>query len=627
MLQERYDVAYLREHLLPTARWRPFPPASDRAAWEALLAEPLHREQRAYLVGQAEALLGQPWPDLPATLYMEFVRNGNRSRFERPYFARRRNLGTLVLAECLEYQGRFLDEIINGLWAITGEATWTIPACARNAPDPLPDQDVPVVALFSAETSMVLAEARYLLHDELAAISPAIVRRVQRETIERVIAEVEARDDFWWFEGRNNWTPWIASNVLGAGFYLLDDPDRIARLAFKLMGLVDNFIAHYGPDGGCDEGPSYWGVAAGMMLNFLEHLHSRSEGAIDVYGEPLIDAMGRFIVDTHLAGPWFTNFADAPARLALRRAATYRYGERIGSQRMKDAVLLSARNWDPTGPVDPPLSLGGGGSLNSALREIFWIPADAQVSGTRRDLRNWFPDLQVLVVRESEVLGEGLVLAAKGGHNGESHNHNDLGQFIVMLDGQPAVVDIGVETYTRQTFSPERYDIWCIRSRGHNVPLVNGQEQLPGAEHRATEVVYASEDGTERLGMQIEGAYPPEAGLQTLRREFTYRRDGTARIAVEDTFALRTGPARIEIPLFTLPEVQEVAPGTLAICTAPRRLLVRFDPERFRAEIDRVPIEDARLQSSWGDHLQRITLTYTSEEAQGAYTLSFEPER
>ena len=127
--------------------------------------------------------------------------------------------------------------------------------------------------------------------------------------------------------------------------------------------------------------------------------------------------------------------------------------------------------------------------------------------------------------------------------------------------------------------------------------------------------------------MQIEGAYPPEAGLQTLRREFTYRRDGTARIAVEDTFALRTGPARIEIPLFTLPEVQEVAPGTLAICTAPRRLLVRFDPERLRAEIDRVPIEDERLQSSWGDHLQRVTLTYTSEEARGAYTLTFEPER
>lgn len=49
----------------------------------------------------------------------------------------------------------------------------------------------------------------------------------------------------------------------------------------------------------------------------------------------------------------------------------------------------------------------------------------------------------------------GVVFLAKGGHNDEEHNHNDVGSFSIALDGDPLVVDAGVNTHTAQTFGPQ----------------------------------------------------------------------------------------------------------------------------------------------------------------------------
>lgn len=103
------------------AAFRPFPAVDDRVAWQGLPAN-----RRAAIIAAAERSLNHSWPQLPATLYMDFARTGDRRRFEQPYFARRSVLGQLVLAECVEGGGRFLDDIINGIWAICEESTWVI---------------------------------------------------------------------------------------------------------------------------------------------------------------------------------------------------------------------------------------------------------------------------------------------------------------------------------------------------------------------------------------------------------------------------------------------------------------------------------------------------------------------
>ncbi|MHB9132672.1 MAG: heparinase II/III domain-containing protein [Armatimonadota bacterium] len=626
MLTERYDLTTLQQSLLPRQAWAPFPPARDRRVWEELQAVPLNAARRDALLAEADTLLGQPWPSLPATLYMEFARTGNRSNYEKPYFTRRQRLSTLVLAECLQHQGRYLDEIINGMWAISEEASWCIPAHAnRLSGDVLPRQDLASVDLFACETAMVLAEADYLLHEELAAVSPTLVARIQREVLQRVVEPVETRDDFWWLAGQNNWTPWCASNVLGAACYLLDDHGRLAALTHKLMAVVDRFTSGYGADGGCDEGPGYWAVAAGAMLMFLELLHSRTDGAVDIYHEPLIRAMGEFIAVAHLDGPWFVNFADAPARVNPPNAVTYRYGERIGSPAVQNLALLSMHGWQAEWSVNPRIAHRNGGSLTHHLREFFWIPAGARPTDIPCPTSSWLPDIQVLVARESPQPGEGLVLAAKGGHNGENHNHNDVGQFIVMLDGQPGIIDIGVETYTQQTFSDRRYELWCIRASGHNVPLVNGVEQAAGHERRATGVSFSRDGACQRLSLSMNEAYPAEAGLRALRRDIHLDGDAST-ITIADTIEMREGIAHVSIPLHTLFPVTKITPGCLAIGTTPRRLLICFDPALLQATITPVELVDTQLRGNWGPALTRVTLEHTGNLSGSSYALTLRAE-
>ena len=48
------------------------------------------------------------------------------------------------------------------------------------------------------------------------------------------------------------------------------------------------------------------------------------------------------------------------------------------------------------------------------------------------------------------------MLAAKGGHNGEMHNQNDVGNLIVHAFGESLVADLGRGRYTRAYFGPAR---------------------------------------------------------------------------------------------------------------------------------------------------------------------------
>ena len=88
-----YPPSQLETLLLPRPDWHPYAPASSRAAWEFL---PL--EQRRDDIALCEEALAAPWPELPATLYLRFARDGDRAAFEAPYFQQRRQLAHLVLA-------------------------------------------------------------------------------------------------------------------------------------------------------------------------------------------------------------------------------------------------------------------------------------------------------------------------------------------------------------------------------------------------------------------------------------------------------------------------------------------------------------------------------------------------
>ena len=631
MLADRYDATTLIESFVSASEWRPFPPACDRAAWTQLLQDDVIADHRDWLVARAEEAAASPTPPLPATLYMEFARTGNRRRYEIPYFERRKRFGYLVLAECFESEGRYPDAISDELWAILGEPSWSIPAHAsRYEGDALPREDSHSVDLFACETAAVLAEALYLLAKPLEHLSQSLANRVRGEIDRRVIKPVEDRDDLFWLQGRNNWGPWCASNVLMAAMYTVGDKERLARLSHKLMQVVDRFIDTYHPDGGCTEGPRYWGVGAGAMLIFLELLHSRTRGSVDIYDEPLVKAMGHFIVSAHIAGPWFINFADSTARIdLLRRGSLYRYGKRTNDDELRNLALLNAHGWNPAGEPDPaPVHGYSGSDLTHSLRELFWMPSGETPRRREANLSEWLPHTQVLVARGSSHEDRGLVLAAKGGHNGECHNHNDVGQFMLYLDGRPVVVDAGVETYSRKTFGPQRYEIWSIRGSGHNAPVIDGVEQSPGNEFGASDVCFAEDSFRHCLTMNLTGIYPREAPVLDIVREVTLRRQDAGHAVVEDRMEFARAGIPVRIRLFCTEKPLRTDSGAITLSAGERRIALEASAEGGQppdVDIDPLTIEDDVMRSSWGDVLYRVDLHFCSESRNLTTRLVFRP--
>ncbi len=106
----------------------------------------------------------------------------------------------------------------------------------------------------------------------------------------------------------------------------------------------------------------------------------------------------------------------------------------------------------------------------------------------------WLPVIEVMAARDQAGSAHGWYVAAKGGHNNESHNHNDIGEFVVYRDGLPLLIDAGVETYSRKTFSPQRYEIWTMQSAYHNLPTIDGVQQAPGEQFAARDVLYQASD-------------------------------------------------------------------------------------------------------------------------------------
>ena len=144
------------------------------------------------------------------------------------------------------------------------------------------------------------------------------------------------------------------------------------------------------------------------------------------------------------------------------------------------------------------------------------------------------PYLKVATFRDTEVSNEGMFLAIKGGHNRESHNHNDIGNFIIYKAGKPVIIDVGVGKYTRDTFGPNRYTIWTMQSNYHNVAMFDGKGQMQGQNYASENEVYSAEDKS--IAMDIGGAYPASYGIQEYRRTVQLK-DGivtfTDKIALE----------------------------------------------------------------------------------------------
>ncbi len=585
-----YLSAHPLDGLLTALPRCPFPPARDRAAWDALPSK-----RRDALRRLAAEYRGTDYPSLTARQFMAFARTGDRTAFEGPYFLRRRKLCAALLGVCADGDTAGLDDVIDGLWLICEETGWNL--SAHNDQGPLPDPDGPVLDLFAAQTAMILSLTCRLLSDELDAASPLICRRVRREVERRVLRPFETRDDLWWmgFTGRAlcNWTPWIISNVMLTACAWLDDPPRLCALLERGCGMLDRYLDALPDDGGCDEGPGYWSMAGGAVLDCLELLERVTGGRMALWDDPKLRRVLRFPLNAWLGGPWFANFADCDAKPDIP-------GERLrfAGERLNDPALIALGARFEQAPAD---HLSDTPQLWRLLNGLFH-PCPAALPDIAPPGDVWLPDLQMRVVRAG-----GMALACKGGVNAGSHSHNDCGGFILLVDGAPQIVDAGNMTYTKATFSEGRYALFNTRGMYHNVPMIGDHEQVAGPQRRA-KAVAATPSG---LTLDIADAYPVEGCV--VRRTLSLERG----LSLLDDIEL---PAPLPVTeVFLLRHRPEIV-GSAVVSGK-----IRIDPGRAMViGVEEIPVDDPRMAKNYPGSLWRAVFTVAPAQR---HTLRFQIER
>lgn len=582
-----------------------YPPYADRAAWAALPGA-----ARWKAAGDAALQDADTLPRLPLSLWLRFTQNGDRTVWEHAYFARRRTLCALVMAEAVTGAGSYLPAIADLAWAICEESAWQLPAhnsYIRDTPQlPLPDVTRPIVDLFAAETGALIATVYGLLGAVLDGYAPGFSVRLKGEVERRVLAPYRTAH-FWWMgngeEPMCNWTPWCTQNVLLAAAQCAPAetlPVYVKQAAYS----IDCFLKDYGEDGCCSEGAQYYRHAALTMFNALDLLCRIAPGVFDdVWAEPKIRNMAEYIVNMHIAGPYYLNFADCSPLAGARGVREFLFGQRVASAPL---MTLAARDWanalqqpDPDRLHHPDDSEGINlyYHIQTALAEQKVLAfAQSAAPALPRDM--WYPSVGILVCRRGAY-----ALGAKAGNNADSHNHNDVGSVTLYKNGAPLLIDVGVETYSKKTFSPQRYEIWTMQSSWHNLPEFEPEsaqyQQQPGLEFAARDV--AVSDALDAITMDIAPAYGAVPGLGFYRRRVQLSANGLTLQEETDypgTTALTLMSA--EKPTIVGHNVQF---GALA--TAHINGTVRIAAEA-------VSITDSRLRQAWPDTLYRTRVYFRS---------------
>lgn len=558
----RYNPIDIEAALRATEPRPPFPPAGDRDGWTAI-RRTIGEEKAMAIIARGEEAARTPIPSLPATLWLEFQRTGRREGFQEPRSARRAMMTHLALAECLEGQGRFLDPLLDVVWAILEESSWSLPAHQIS----LTDMARPHIDLGVAGTAIDLAELDLLLG---AALDPLVGRRIRWEIDRRCFTPYLTRHDWWWMYNTqqrrvNNWTAVCNAGVVGAAIYLEPDPARLAEMIARAARSLDDFLATFDADGGSSEGPGYWTYGFGNYCIFAEQVEWRTGGKIRFMDEPIIRQAAQFPLRTLLGPGVSVNFSDCDRNVTFIPAHLAYLARRLD---LPDLMKFAR--------VQPHHRRQG--ELHWALRDLCWRP-DPEPAGAFVPARHdWFSEMMWMLARYDPADPSALVLAAKGGHNGEMHNQNDVGNFVVHVNGETLIPDVGRGRYTRAYFGPERYTFFVNSSRGHSVPRPNGYEQLPGKQHGAVLLEHRADDQADSMTLELKGAYPAEADLATLRRTVTLHREPPAGwVEVVDEVGFASRPGQCESVITTFAAV-EIGASAAIIRGEKGNLAVSFDP-------------------------------------------------
>ena len=564
-----------------------FPRYSARDEWKSA-----DGELASAFLRYGETLRGKPekWRELTPQLYREFAENGNRSRYEDLYFERRFDLIDLVICECLEGEGNYLDDIACALTKICNELSWCLPAHnpSINAPDL--GADSPAIDLFAADTAATISCVLYLVGEELSKTHPISAEAAERELSLRVKKPYLERDFDWTLKSGKmtpcNWSSWISANILLSFALTEDDESTLYKCVSSSSETVKKLYDYLPDDGECDEGVGYWNVSPLAIYNFVEIMR-----AVTGANQPLPEKLKRFAAyphSMHISDGRYFNFGDCKLTPALDYPSAYRFALEAGNC----AAAECYRTLINRGAY----FYCGNSTEMTAYRAVsaLFTRYDGGEGAAVKHENAYYEAGKLLTVHAGKYSA-----AVKGGVGG-GHSHIDAGNYIVYKENRPVAIDVGNARYTRESFSAARGSLWYVSPDYHNLPAVNGIEQHGhgGCEVLAHEVGH---DGG-LLVLDMTDAYEG-ARLGSYIRRVTATHGG---VEVQDGMSfLSCGNNRADFRIMTA--VRPVTDnGVIRIGNSSVHVKAT---ESYEVDTDVIELNDDLLRSQWGSEIYRVKIS------------------
>lgn len=577
--------------LLPEAAQGLAPPCRDRSAW-------LQSERRGILervLRRANLLVQKEFPAWSDATYLEYARTGDRRSSDEMMHARLTWIAPLVLAECFEYQGRFIAWIQKVIEELVGQRTWVLSAHDDRL-DAFYGKKYSV-DLFAAELGLQLADAAYLLQEE---IDPRIRRRVLETLETRIFAPM--RDSFvsgkgnWWLKSPSNWNAVCLKGVVGAALTILPNRRDRALFAAAAEHYSMYYLEGFRDDGYAVEGLGYWNFGFGQFIELRERLWRATHGRVDLFAD-------RKVREIALFGSRFPMF---PGNAAA-------FGDSVLGTKPDPTVLSYIH-----GTLDPCITVP---KKVDSTKLFMLFPRDQELPKRHCDDtqsisgRQYFENAGVLVSRPLAKSQSHIAVTIKADGNGP-HSHNDIGSYAIALGDQQPVGDPGgPRYYSKRSFGAHRYESKEFNSYGHPVPVVAGQLQVNATKVMPKVLSKSFSEARDEIVIDMAPAYAvPD--LKSLKRRMQYDRRGAGSVMIEDAFAFG-GPEVFEVALTTRGDWKRLNDTTLVFDAGGRRLQATIDaPGTFDLLGERI--------SENGTEFDRIGIRLKEPRKSGAVRVLFQ---
>jgi hypothetical protein len=546
---------------------------TNRAAWEKLAANAAFQQT----LRAAEAQLSQPMPQTSDELYLEYSRNGNRTRWQSVAAARRNRMSVLALAECLENKGRFLPALESAIKEICAETSWLYPAHDRDLKN-FKGTSIDI-DLGSSRLAWEMATINSLLGEKLSPATRASIRENLEHRIFKPYRDmVEGRrKENGWLRVTSNWNAVCHAGVVGAALASIDSREDRAWFIASAQFYLKNFLSGFGADGYCSEGLGYWNYGFGNFIMLTETVRQATHGQIDFLADPQARRAALFGQRVEILNGIYPSIADCNP----------------GSKPDAQITAYICRRLNLT-PCDarPEIFVRPNGDLfNTALFSFLPenLPVVANNSIPESPLRTWFSEAGVLIARPAPNDGVPFAVSLKGGNNAEHHNHNDLGSFIVVAGNSMVLVDPGSEIYTARTFGSHRYDSDVLNSFGHDVPVIAGKLQSSGSKALAKVLNTSFTEAEDRFSLDLTSAYAVPT-LKKLERHFTFSRGKSPSLTVRDDVEF-TQAESFETALVTWGKWEKISDNELKFAENKSGVRVKIETGEIPFEITSKQLE------------------------------------